>query len=57
MLGTHGYLEVRILWHATFTVTKGIRLQWSFPRTRDTHTYCRALSSGAVTICFYDLGL
>ena len=25
--------------------------------TRDTHTYCRALSSGAVTTCFYDLGL
>ena len=27
------------------------------PRTRDTHTYCLALSSGAVTTCFYDLGL
>ena len=25
-------------------------------RTRDTHTYCRVFSSGAVTACFYDLG-
>ena len=25
--------------------------------TRDTHTYCRALSSGAVTTCFTDLGM
>ena len=27
------------------------------PRTPDTHTYCRAFGSGAVTTCFYDLGL
>ena len=27
------------------------------PSTRDTHTYCLALSSGSVTTCFYDLGL
>ena len=26
-------------------------------RTRDTHTYCRAFGSGAVTICFYNLVL
>ena len=26
-------------------------------RVRDTHTYCRAFSSGAVTTCFYDLVL
>ena len=25
--------------------------------TRDTHIHCRAFSSGAVTTCFYDLGL
>ena len=25
-------------------------------RARDTHTYCRAFSSGAVTTCFYDVG-
>ena len=25
--------------------------------TSDTHTYCRAFSSGAVTSCFYDYGL
>ena len=39
------------------TVCLGIRLLWSSPRTRETHTYCRAFSSGAVTNCFYDLGL
>ena len=27
------------------------------PRTRDTHTYCRAFDSGAVTTCFNYLGL
>ena len=32
-----------------------IRLQWSSPRTRDTHTYYRTFSSGAVTTCFYNL--
>ena len=26
-------------------------------RTRDTHNYCRAFISGAVTACFYDLDL
>ena len=35
----------------------GIHLYWSYPRTRDTHTFCRAFSSGAVTTCFYDLCL
>ena len=30
---------------------------WSSPRTRYTHTYCRAVSSGAVTTYFYDLRL
>ena len=29
----------------------------SSPRTRDTHTCCQTLGSGAVTTCFYDLGL
>ena len=29
----------------------------SSPRTRDTHTYHWAFSSGAITTCFYDLGL
>ena len=27
------------------------------PRTRDTHTKCRAFGSGAVATCFKDLGL
>ena len=30
---------------------------WLSPRTRDTHTYYRAFSSGAVTTSFNDLGL
>ena len=30
---------------------------WSSQRTLDTQSYCRAFSSGAVTTCFYDLGL
>ena len=29
----------------------------STPKTRDTHTYCQAFSSGDVITCFYDLGL
>ena len=57
MLGNHGHWAVRILYRATPTETHGIRLYWSSPRTRDTHTYCRTLSSGAVTTCFYDSGL
>ena len=36
-----------LLWH----------LWWSSGRIRDTHTYCRVYSSGAVTTCFYVLGL
>ena len=32
-------------------------LWWSSPRTRDTHICCEAFGSGAVTTCFYDLGL
>ena len=38
-------------------MTLGIRLKWSSPSTRHTHTYCRALSSRAVTTCFYDSDL
>ena len=30
---------------------------WSSQRTLDTQSYCRAFNSGAVTTCFYDLGL
>ena len=30
---------------------------WSSSRARDTHTYCRAFDSGAVTAYLYDLGL
>ena len=41
----------------TPTVTRGIRLQWSFSMTRDTQNYCRAFSSGAATTCFSDLSL
>ena len=58
-LGTHGHWAVRVLKRTTPTLTRGIRLKWSFLRTRDTHTNCRAFtcSSGAVTAGFYDLGL
>ena len=37
-----------LLWHGA-SVYNG--------HLRDTHTYCRAFSSGAVTTCFYDLYL
>ena len=48
---------VRVLKHATpITVTRGVRLLWSSPICRDTHTYCREFGYGAVTTCFYDLG-
>ena len=36
---------------------RGVRIQWSFPKTRDTHTYCRAFSSASVTTCFYEFSL
>ena len=32
-------------------------LKWSSPRTRETHTYCRAFSCGTATTCFNVLGL
>ena len=55
MLGTHGHWAVRVffslshlLWHPFIMSSSMIR---------DTHTYYRAFSSGAVTTCFYDLGL
>ena len=38
LFGTHGHWAVRVLWRATPTVTQDIRLKWSSPRTRDTHT-------------------
>ena len=31
-----------------------MRLNWSSPRTRDTHTYCRAFGCVAATIYFND---
>ena len=47
----------RVLQRGTPSVTRGIRLQWSSPRTRDTRNYCLAFGSGAVTTCLYVLGL
>ena len=38
--------------HVPQTVKRGIRIYCSSPKARDTHTYCRALSSGAVTTRF-----
>ena len=44
-----GFLSVpHLLWHGA----RGIRLSWSFPRTRVTNTYCPAFCSGAVSTCF-----
>ena len=42
-----------LLWHGA-SIYNGHLLGH---RTRDIYTYCRALSSGADTTCFYDLGL
>ena len=39
---TCGRHLVRVFYHAKPFVTRHIRLQWSFPKTRDTPTYCRA---------------
>ena len=46
-----------VLKRATPTVTRGICLLWSSPKTRDIHTYCRVFGSEAVTICLNDLGM
>ena len=56
ILSTNGHwtLSLRVLWCVT-PMTRGIHLQWSSPRTRDTRTCCRAFSSGAVTISFTTL--
>ena len=35
----------------SFSVPHLLWLLWSFPRTLDPHTCCRAFSSGAVTTC------
>ena len=43
------YRAVRVLQLATPTVTRDVCLKWSPPRTRDTHTCCRALGSEALT--------
>ena len=42
---------------ATHTLTGDVRLKFSSAKTRDTHIQCNAFGSGAVTTCFYDLGL
>ena len=56
MFGTHGQCAVIILqrahplWHGTSVYNGQLR-------EPVTHTYFRAFSSGAVTTCFYELGL
>ena len=48
-----GFFSVsHLLWYGV-----RYRLNWSSPRTHDTNTYCRAIGNGAVTTCFYVLGL
>ena len=44
MLGTHGHCPVKVFWADTPTVTPGILVCWSSPRTRGTLTYCRRLA-------------
>ena len=47
-----GFVSVqRLLWHGA-SAYNGFLL-----RIRDNHTYCQAFRSGAVTTCFYELGL
>ena len=48
-LGTHSHWAVMDFCRATHTVTRGIRLQWSSPRTRDSHL----LPSTWQWICHY----
>ena len=57
ILGTQDHWVRRVLKCATHTVIRIILLKWSSPRTRDTHIYCRAFNSGAVTTYFFDLVL
>ena len=40
-----------------YLLWQGASVNNGHQRTLDTHTSCRAFSSGAVTICSYDLGL
>ena len=48
-----GFLSVtHLLWHGASVYNGHLR-----GSTHDTHTYRRALRSGAVTTCFYDFGL
>ena len=50
LLGTRGHWAVRDLQRATHTVSLFIMV---ISEDCDTHTYCRAFSSGAVTTCFF----
>ena len=43
----YGHWTARVLYTPTVT-----SLKWSSPRTHDSHTFCRAFSSGAITTCF-----
>ena len=57
ILGTLGHGTMRVLQRATFSLTLDIGFKWLSPWTRDTQTWFRALSSGAVAIRFNDLSL
>ena len=50
-------IEQRGFFNVPRLMDKGQPFKWSSPRTRNTYTCCRAVSSGAVTTCFNDLGL
>ena len=57
IFSTHSNCAVRVRQRDTPAVTRRICFWWSSPRTLVTHTFCRALGSGAVTTCFYDFGM
>ena len=56
LLGVHGHSAVWVLQRATPTVTRGIRLLWPSPRTRDTHLM-PIVWQWSCHYLFYNLGL
>ena len=56
ILGTHCHLAMSSLACHTYCDT-GHPSIWSSSSTVETHTCCQAFSTGAITFCFYDLGL
>ena len=55
--GNHDLWEVSVLYSVPHLLWHAESVVMVISVYRETHTYCPAFSSGAVTICFYDLGL